>query len=133
MLDGFTSTTLLAYAAGIFHSALILVAIVLIKFLLTDIRKKAVGELNKMSAILSTTTESLNFAETPVAAICLIANYMKIPVEEVAAEYAAEANNRKAIVTQTFRKDAVTDGFLSKYNSKFVSQGYLGEELLRPT
>lgn len=37
-----------------------------------------------MSAILSTTTESLNFAETPVAAIALIAGYMQIPVEEVA-------------------------------------------------
>lgn len=46
------------------------------------------------------------------------------------AEYVAEANNRKAIVTQTFKKDIVTDTFLSKHNSKFISQGYLGEELL---
>jgi hypothetical protein len=39
MVDGFTSIALLAYAAGIFHIVLLIAAVLLLKIVLTDIKK----------------------------------------------------------------------------------------------
>lgn len=55
---------------------------------------------------------------------------MQIPLEEVATEYARDAAQRRNVVVQTFHQDAFTETFLERYQSRFMSSGYAGEELL---
>ncbi|KAI6186947.1 hypothetical protein M3Y98_00188600 [Aphelenchoides besseyi] len=87
-------------------------------------------ELSKMAALLPNISESLSYADVPIAITAIIGSHMQIPLEEIAAEYAKDALQRKSIVINTFRKDIVTETFLNSYQSKFMLQGYAGEELL---
>ncbi|KAI1721992.1 hypothetical protein DdX_04285 [Ditylenchus destructor] len=53
--------------------------------------------------------------------------YSEIPV---IARYVKDAKYRRSIVLKHFRKDPITDHFIKRYPSKFIKNGYVGEELL---
>lgn len=50
---------------------------------------------------------------------------MQISIDEVAQEYAKDAAQRKVVVLQTFRKDAVTDRFIDSFPSKLFNMDML--------
>ncbi|KAK0417509.1 hypothetical protein QR680_013053 [Steinernema hermaphroditum] len=129
-MEGYQLTVVLAYVGLGVNAAIILVGIItaVIAFLL--IKRQGLEEINKAAAIFPTALESINYSEIPIGIVAVIADHMQITLEEVAAEYAKDAAQRKVLVLQTFRKDPVTDNFIENFPSKFIQHGYVGEELL---
>ncbi|KAI6213900.1 hypothetical protein M3Y94_00206000 [Aphelenchoides besseyi] len=129
-MTNFVDVTILAYAAVVFNGIFILSASAVVGALMYIVKRQSLPELSKMAALLPNISESLNYADVPIAVTAIIGSHMQIPLEEIAAEYAKDALQRKTIVINTFRKDVVTDTFLNSYQSKFMLEGYAGEQML---
>ncbi|TKR68493.1 hypothetical protein L596_024470 [Steinernema carpocapsae] len=129
-MDSNGQLILLAYVGLGLNATVIIVGVVtsIIAFFL--IKRNGIEEINKAAAIFPTALESVNYSEIPIGVIAVIADHMQISLEDVAAEYAKDAAQRKVLVLQTFRKDPVTDNFIDNFPSKFIQHGYVGEELL---
>uniref|UniRef100_A0A914QV23 Uncharacterized protein n=1 Tax=Panagrolaimus davidi TaxID=227884 RepID=A0A914QV23_9BILA len=121
----------LAFMAAGINSIVLILGIIFACITIIVIRKNGIEEIHKAAGIFPTALESINYSEIPISVIAVIADHMQISLDEVAQEYAKDAAQRKVVVLQTFRKDAVTDRFIDSFPSKFIQHGYVGEELLQ--
>ncbi|CAJ0571396.1 unnamed protein product, partial [Mesorhabditis spiculigera] len=118
----------LAIALG-FNLVVGLVLIVTTVILWMSVSGKAAYLKNNPSQV-STCIEPIQSSEMPIAVVCTIANCLQMPLQDVAQEYVKDQQQRAALVLANFRKDSLTQYYLQKYPAKFITHGYIGEEML---
>ncbi|KAI1718523.1 hypothetical protein Ddc_09160 [Ditylenchus destructor] len=83
-----------------------------------------------IAEIFPITIQTITYSEIPISIVAVIADFREIPLQQVIASYIKDAKHRRSIVLKHFRKDPITDHFIKRYPSKFIKNGYVGEELL---
>ncbi|KAI6233622.1 hypothetical protein M3Y99_00898700 [Aphelenchoides fujianensis] len=126
----FSDATVAAFGAATVNVGVLLATVALLAVVFRMINRQVLPALSKTAAFIPQSADAVAYAEVPLAIVAVIAQHMQIPLEEVAAEYAKDANQRKPLVQQVFHKDDITKSFLDKHQSKFLQHGYAGEELL---
>ncbi|EFO28466.1 hypothetical protein LOAG_00010 [Loa loa] len=117
-------------AAVIANVILCTVAIMVILVTIRMVRKEGITKLNNIATILPTALDSISYSEISVHIIAAIATCMKIPLNEIIKEYEEASVKRRFIALETFHSDSLTWKLIWKFPSKFVTYGYIGEELI---
>ncbi|KAH7724669.1 hypothetical protein AAVH_07810 [Aphelenchoides avenae] len=107
---------------------------VLVVFIIWYLRfvvlKQGLVEIETIAGMFPNAFESITHAELPAFFIATAAQVLGVSASAVSDMYLNDAQRREAIALFAYKKDSVTDKFLSDYASKFCRHGYVGEELL---
>uniref|UniRef100_A0A915EH18 Uncharacterized protein n=1 Tax=Ditylenchus dipsaci TaxID=166011 RepID=A0A915EH18_9BILA len=121
----------LAIVAMAINVSVCLIAIVLL--IVVCLAAKKQKSITDAVEIFPMAIQMITYSEIPMSIIAVIADYLEIPLQEVIDSYAEDAKHRRSIVLKAFQKDPVTDRFIKSYKSKFIKNGYVGEEMLNPS
>ncbi|TKR82418.1 hypothetical protein L596_016147 [Steinernema carpocapsae] len=83
--------------------------------------KWATDEIGKISDLFVQAVRAAQFGKTPAVAMAVIADSIKIPLEEIVQEYQKDSMERRAIVQSILTVNDMSKRFLTKFPSQFIS------------